>query len=75
MIRRQKVVVLKIKQSGNETSDIDDGKRTPALAGRVIRGPGYRRIMGSLRQSVEAKHCGVLEDVGHPGSRARGLSD
>jgi N-acyl-D-amino-acid deacylase len=27
----------------NGQIEVDDGKRTPVLAGRVLRGPGYRR--------------------------------
>jgi N-acyl-D-amino-acid deacylase len=27
----------------NGQLSVDDGKRTPALAGRVLRGPGYRK--------------------------------
>jgi N-acyl-D-amino-acid deacylase len=30
----------------NGQISVDDGKRTPALAGRVIRGPGYRKRTG-----------------------------
>ncbi|MGH9881612.1 MAG: D-aminoacylase, partial [Pyrinomonadaceae bacterium] len=27
----------------NGQISVDDGKRTPALAGRALRGPGYRK--------------------------------